>query len=352
MSASEVRAAFGEQATWCARLGSPFTALLCRTLAERLSDASAVERSVLGWRGNPFAQADALALRVCGALHALARANQVPGLSALYPPAPSPPPEVLWEAIRAAFEQHESHFEKFLATAPQTNEVGRSAVLMCGFLAIARRTELPLHLFEIGASAGLNLIPDRYRYRFGERHWGRDAASPLLTPTWTGAPPPVQAPFQVAGRRGSDIAPLDLSSSDERARLSAYVWPDQTDRLSLLEAALATARQDPPRLERMDAAAWVEQNLCRSDAPARTVQVLYHSILWHYLTEEGRNRITAHMERCGAQATSERPLAWLRFELDEASPPASLRLRLWPTGEEMLIARAQPHGQAITYLSG
>jgi hypothetical protein len=51
------------------------------------------------------------------------------------------------------------------------------------------------------------------------------------------------------------------------------------------------------------------------------------------------------------EATPERPLAWLRFELDPAVPPASLRLRLWPHGQDLLIAQAQPHGRSINFLS-
>jgi hypothetical protein len=350
--AIRVREAFKEQAGWCAKLGSPFTALLCSTLAERLDESTAIGSRVLSWPGgDPTAQGDALSLRVCGALHSLARSNQEPGLTALYPGAASQvSPNDLWLAVRGALERNPSHFETYLATAPQTNEVGRSAVLMCGFLEIAKRVGLPMQLFEIGASAGLNLIADRYRYRFGDVEWGDPQAALLLEPQWQGPVPPVEASFRVVERRGCDVAPLDISIATERARLTSYVWADQKERLSRLETAVETALRDPPRLERMEAARWVEERICETPEQLGQVRVLFHSVVWRYFSPETQQRIEAHMERCGARAGSYTPLAWLRFELVDTAPGAALTLKLWPTGEESVLAYAQPHGRSIVHL--
>jgi len=347
---NRVREAFKEQAAWCSKLGSLFTALVCATLAERLDESTVVGRLILNWEGDPSAQADALPLRVCGALHFLARSNQVPELAALYPPAPAPDGGRLWSAIRKAFDLKPEHFREYLATAPQTNEVGRSAVLMCGFLSIAERLDLPLYLFEIGSSAGLNLIPDRYRYRFGAASWGNQQSPLLLEPQWQGSPPPVGAHLRVAGRCGSDVVPLDVTSDEQRKRLVSYVWADQSDRLARLEAAFATALTDPPRIERMEAAQWVEERILQVDDDRPGARVLFHSILWRYLPADSQKRISEHMEHCGSLATAGRPLAWLRFELDDESPGmALLRLRLWPSGEDLLLATAQAHGKSIVF---
>jgi len=350
MSEAQVRQAFAEQAKWCHRLGSPFTALLCETLAEQLSAGTSVERRVLAWDGDPLPQGDGLPLRLCGALHSLARSNVSPVLSALYPPAVLPERVQLWQAVRAAFERDYPEFERYLAAAPQTNEVGRSAVLMCGFLTLAARTRLPLRLYELGASAGLNLIPDRYRYRFGTAEWGAPEARPLLAPECAGPAPPVDAPLQIIARRGCDVAPLDLASGVDRERLLSYVWPDQPDRRALLESALGTALKDPPRVERMEAARWVEHTLSGVAAAEPSVRVLYHSIVWNYLPADTQRRISEHLLRCAESATAAHPIAWLRFELDPAVPPASLRLRVWPQGEDQLLAQAQPHGRSVSLL--
>jgi hypothetical protein len=351
MSEVLVREAFAEQAKWCLKLGSPFTALLCEVLGERLTQRTRTERRVLQWPGNPLPQVDGLPLRLCGALHSLARAGTIPELSALYPPAALPDREALWQAVSAALRDDRPEFDRYLAAAPQTNEVGRSAMLMCGFLTLAARTQLPLSLYEIGASAGLNLIPDRYRYRFGALEWGQPDARPLLAPECTGGAPAVAAPLRVIARRGCDIAPLDLSRSEDRERLMSYVWPDQPERRALLEAALETAVRAPPCVEQMEAAQWVERVLANPDESAPSVHVLFHSIVWNYLPEDTQRRISAHMLLRSRAATREHPLAWLRFELDPLMPPASLRLRLWPDGEDSLIAQAQPHGRSISFLS-
>ncbi|MFL6601646.1 MAG: DUF2332 domain-containing protein [Steroidobacteraceae bacterium] len=349
--AIRVRAAFKEQEGWCAKLGSPFTALLCSTLAERLDASTLIGRRVLSWPGDPTAQGDALPLRVCGALHGLARSNQEPALTAVYPgTARQVADDDLWLAVGGALERNPAHFETYLATAPQTNEVGRSAVLMCGFLEIARRVGLPVQLFEIGASAGLNLLADRYRYRFGATEWGDPHAALLLEPQWQGSAPPVEADFRVVERSGCDVAPLDISIPEQRARLVSYVWPDQTDRLSRLEAAIATALREPPRLERMEAARWVEDRIVETAGQPGRVRVLFHSVVWGYFPLETQQRLAAHMERCGARAETRSPLAWLRFELIDTPPGAALTLKMWPTGEEVVLAHAQPHGRSIVHL--
>jgi len=343
-----VREAFNEQAGWCTKLGSPFTALLCSTLAERLDDSTLIGSRILAWPGDPTGQGDALPLRVCGALHGLARANQEPELAALYREAPQrASAEDLWRTIQGVLARNTPHFEAYLATAPQTNEVGRSAVLMCGFLEIAKRCDLPLQLFEIGCSAGLNLIADRYRYRFGATEWGDPSAALLLEPQWRGPAPPVDAHLRVAERSGCDVAPLDVTVEAERARLVSYVWADQIDRLQRLQSAMDTALRDPPKLERMEAADWVEQRIPVLPTTRGQVRVLFHSVVWRYFPPETQRRIEAHMERCGAQAHIDTPLAWLRFELVNSAPGASLTLRFWPGGKETLLALAQPHGRSI-----
>jgi hypothetical protein len=142
---------------------------------------------------------------------------------------------------------------------------------------------------------------------------------------------------------------LNISAATERARLASYVWADQTDRLSRLETAMETALRDPPRLEHMEAAKWVEERIHQTPDQIGHVRVLFHSVVWRYFSVETQRRIESHMERCGAQAGSNTPLAWLRFEPADSAPGAALTLKLWPTGEETVLAYAQPHGRSIVY---
>jgi hypothetical protein len=316
---------------------------LCTLLGERLDRSNEVGRRVLDWPGTADSFADALPLRLTGGLHALVRRGTALGLAACYPPNPLPDEESFWRALSPVLA--EPDLLLWLDGAPQTNEVGRSAVLMSGLLALAERFPQPVELLELGASAGLNLVLDRYGYDLGGVSAG-DPASPLqLRPEWKGPPPP-DASVRVAGRRGVDLNPLDARRDGDR--LLAYVWPDQARRLAQLEAALAVAAEDPPQVERGDAAAWTEARLGEKQASG-VARVVLHSIAFQYFPEEAKGRIAAALAQAGAGATAEAPLAWLRYEHDPGDERITLRLRTWPGGEERLLAHCHPHGSSIRW---
>ncbi|HEX8124364.1 MAG TPA: DUF2332 family protein [Allosphingosinicella sp.] len=339
---SAVRAAFTRQAEWAASLGSPFMERLCRLLGDRLDRETEAGRRVLDWPGaDPFT--DALPLRLTGGLHALVRRGAARGLAACYPPNPLPDDETLWAALGPVLAEPE--LLPWLEGAPQTNEVGRSAVLMSGLLVIADLFPHPVELLELGASAGLNLVLDRYGYDLGGLRAGDRKSALQLRPEWHGDPPPASS-VRVAGRRGVDLHPLGVRSDGER--LLAYVWPDQAGRLAQLETALAIAADHPPEVERGDAAGWLEARLAEPARPG-VVHVVLHSVAFQYFPEETKARIVAAMEEAGLAATPSAPLAWLRYEFDDDDKAITLRLRTWP-GEERLLAHCHPHGARVEWL--
>jgi hypothetical protein len=341
-----VRAAFATQAGWCDRLGAQFTALLCRSLGARIDRSTALGRRVLDWPGNADPFGDALPLRLCGGLHALVRRGDAPALAACYPPNKLPDAEALWARLAPVLA--DAALLPWLDGAPQTNEVGRSAVLMSGLLAVAERFPQPILLLELGASAGLNLLLDSYGYDLGGLAAG-DPASPLrLKPEWEGPPPPAVV-VTIAGRRGVDLNPLDPRR--DGARLLAYVWPDQQARLARLETALTVAAKDPPPLDRGDAAAWLEERLAEQQ-PAGITRIVFHSVAFHYFPDATKARIAELMAEAGAAATGESPLAWLRYETEPGEDRFTLRLRLWPDGEDRLLAACDPHGNKVRWLAG
>ena len=340
----EVRASFAEQAHWCGRLGSPFTALLCETLGRRLDRGSAVGRRGLGRPGDPRALADALALRLCAGLHFMVRGGQAPGLAPLYPPAPLPDEAALWAGVAPLLD--DPKLEGWLESAPQTNEVGRSAVLMSGLLVIAARFGLPIRLYELGASAGLNLLLDLYRYDLGGLAAGKSESAILLKPEWDGPPPP-GATVRIVGRAGADLNPARLPR--DAARLPAFLWPDQPERLARLDAALAIAAAHPPRVDKADAAEWIEANLAVAPEPG-VARVLMHSVAFQYFGADAQARVTRHIEAAGAVAGEGAALAWLRFEKEPDADRYALRLRTWPGGDQ-LLAWTHPHGSKIAWLT-
>ncbi|MGE3874765.1 MAG: DUF2332 domain-containing protein [Parvibaculaceae bacterium] len=344
---ARVREAFRLQAEWCHRLGSPFTGLLCGLAAERLDRSTAIGEAILDWPGEPDAQADSVPLRFAGALNGLVRKKLLPDLARLYPPNPLPDGEILWPKVVEALEAAEADIAPWLDLPPQTNEVGRSSILFAGLCWLWAHFPLPMHLCEVGASAGLNLNLDRYAYRFGEDVFGAAGAALFLTPDWEGGAPPNLSP-RVVSRSGCDLSPLDTTAPADRERLLAYVWPDQADRVKRLTAALAIAARHPVPIERSDAAQWVERRIGVTTAWGEQ-QVLFHSIAFQYFPQASQERIIAHMERAGAAATRDSPLAWLRFEADPALDKAfSLRLKVWP-GEDHLLALGDPHGRWIKW---
>jgi hypothetical protein len=347
LNEAAVRAAFAAQAKWNARLGSPFMAALCSGLGEALDRSTRTGARLLDWPGD--ANAAAVQMRICGGLNALVRRGVVPELAALYPPNPTPAAEQLAAAAMRVIAAHDDFLHDWLDSPPQTNEVGRSGVIFPGLLAVAAATGLPLRLRELGASAGLNLRCDHYAYDLGGLAAGSDASKVWIAPKWDGAPPPAAA-VRIVDRRGVDIAPLDVRDAATRERLLAFVWPDQIERVERLAAALDAAAADPPEVDREDAAAWTEAHV---GVEAGAATVVFHSIAHQYFPEATKVRLATHMARAGAAATVDAPLAWLRFELDDPialGPPPTLRLTLWPSGEERLLAHVHPHGSEVRWV--
>ena len=344
-----IAAAFAKQAAFCRFSGSPLTALVCEAATLAIDDRSATGRAIIGWPGEPFA--DALMMRFTGGCNALVRAGAAPELAVLYPPAALPEVAAMAAALRAVLDDPERDAQlcDWLAGPPQTNEVARSGVLMPGLMAIAAATRLPLRLFELGSSAGLNLNLDRFGYVLGGVAAGDAASAVQLAPAWTGPPPPA-ATVTIAGRRGVDINPLHVTDAATRARLMAYVWPDQAERVARATAAIALAQAFPPPVERGDAGEWVEAQVATMSG---SVAVVFHSIAWQYFPPATQARIAAHMAATGATATADAPIAWLRYEMDDVtkSELPTLRLTLWRGGaaSNTFLARVHPHGATVQW---
>lgn len=349
MSDTTVRQAFLDQAVICTAAGAPFTGLLCRLVGERLASDGEIGRRVLGWEGVPSHQGDALPLRLTGGLHALARSGREGELSILYPPNAAPDDDAVWGVMDRVLVEQAGFLSPWLDGPPQTNEVGRSAALMAGLLVLAERFGLPFALYELGASAGLNTILDRYAYRLGETEAGTAGSPVRLEPVWIGASPP-SAPVEIARRAGVDRNPLDVRDPATRERLSAYVWADQRERLARLEAALDLAAADPAPIQKADAADWLEASLATAPEPG-VCRVVLHTIAYQYFPPEGQARIRAWLAAAGAEATEDAPLAWLSFEAASGSVDRrpALDLTIWPGGETRRLAICQPHGAEIDW---
>ena len=340
---------FRLQAAICKYFGSDLYAGLMTRAHEDLVAGGPTADLVERFSGDPLR--GFLALRVFGAVHARVLAGAAPELAAYYPTAGGrADPEAAWPAFLDVVARDRDALRERLERAPQTNEVRRCAGLLGGFLQIAAATDHPLHLLELGCSAGLNLQWNRFRYNLGAWEWGDEESSVEITTRWRGAVPddPVQwNSIQIAARQGCDLAPRSIDSEDALRDLECFVWADQPDRLNLLRAAVELARRDPPKIDRAAAGDWLPNALATVESGE--CAVVYHSSVWTYLPQSEQQQIVETLEAHGAGATRDRPLAWLRAEDSEDGTRIELRLRRWPGGDEQLLGEGHPHGTYVRW---
>jgi hypothetical protein len=338
----KIRDAFQFQIGFCRKAGSELTAQVLDGLLKTLDYKTRTGARILDWPGDPIA--DVIMLRIAGGLHGLARSGADTDLSALYAGQRRDFDEVLARVIKT----YDDWLYPWLDSPPQTNEVGRSGALMPGLMVAAGRLGLPIELIEIGGSAGLNINLDRFRYGLGGVSFGPEGSAVRIAPEWDGPPPSGQWP-EIVARRCNDQLPIDVRDDAVVARLLAYCWADQTERLQRLEAAIAVARAHPVAVEAGDAAEWIEGVLANPQ-PEGHMRIVMHSVFWQYLPAETRIRIENAIRAAGVNASEERPLGWLRFEPDPpAVGPMQVRLDLWPAGECLHLGVSHPHGTQIKW---
>ncbi len=135
----------------------------------------------------------------------------------------------------------------------------------------------------------------------------------------------------------------------------SFLWPDQIVRFDRLSAALAIAAADPVHVAHADAGEFVSSNLVvASTSPERCATVVFHSIVWQYMSTDTKDAIRSALQTAGERATADRPVFWLRMEPANAAH-ADLRLTTWTGGStegvEELLAHVGYHGANVTWLS-
>jgi hypothetical protein len=241
-----------------------------------------------------------------------------------------------WGEFRAVLGERRAEIEAvMLARRTQTNEPARCALMLPLLAALPQ----PLALLEVGASAGLCLLPDRYAYDYSGHRLGD--GPPRLRCRPEGPVPLPQRLPEVAWRAGLDLAPVDIGDPEQVRWLELLIWPGQEYRLETLRGALAVARRERPPVYEGDLATG-DLDALAAEAPRDATLVIFHTAVLWYVPSAGRARFRATVSRLGA--------TWLACEapnvLDLAPGPSSL-MALARDGRR--VAWADGHGASVTW---
>lgn len=341
----EIKRQIGAQADHVLHNDAPATAAICRAMIALAQGDSACGRRIAAWPGDILA--DAMPLRLAGGLHHLHRTGAAPELGAVYHGIMADQPSID-RLVATVVERFDAALLPWLDGPPQTNEAGRSASFVAALHWLAERTTDAFEVNELGSSAGMNLLIDRYGYDLGGVCSGPDDARCTIRPEWQGSPPP-DSPFRIARVRGCDIQPIDVRDPVAADRLMAYIWPEAQARFARMAAGIAMIHEQGIDLAQADAADWIAARLNEPQEDGVT-RVLVHSIVWQYIPLARRAVIERAMVQAGARATANCPLAWIALETNHATFRHELNVRHWPgDGEPNLLGEAQAHGAWVRW---
>lgn len=346
MEIEEAAKAIEWQADHATNNGAPCTGRVVRAQLRLLDGDTEVGKRIAAWPGKPLE--DALPLRLAGGHHNLMLTGKDARLAPVYRGEVTDQAEVD-ALVVAATREHDAELLPWLDGPPQTNEAGRSASIMAALLWLSARVGPRFELNELGASAGVNTMMERFFFDLGGTTAG-PADSPMrIVPEWRGAPPP-QAEVEIVGIKGCDRAPMNLADPEQALRLKSYVWAEVMERIGRIDAAIALAGEKAPDVVQMDAGDFVAERLT-APQDADTTRVMFHSIVWQYLPGETRARIEALMAQAGAKANESRRLAWVMLETNRQTFRHELTVRHWPGGEQpVLLGTAHAHGAWVEWL--
>lgn len=331
------------QALASADLGSQINLTILEGLAKDLANSGIVHDLTKDLNLRP--SRDAVALRILGAAHREVLAGHAPQLARHYPSVGGKPGQTLVDDFLEILRTNRDAIVDGLGRTVQTNEVGRTSMLVTGLAHFGRTYGVnAFHFREVGASSGLNLLFDRFFFDTGAAtHGDLDSTVRIEAEAWGEPGVDISGCPSVISRAGCDISPLDIRDPERRLTLLSFVWPDQQQRFARLHAALDIASTstlyNPPTAA--DAADWIDEQLAHlADEPT----VVFHSIVWQYFSQNTKDRFRAALRRHGEGRRA--PLAWLRMEPAGTAP--DLRITVWYDGtiveDDHALATSSYHG--------
>jgi hypothetical protein len=310
-----------------------------RGMADDWEAGGVVRQICAGWEDAP--PGSVVQLRLLAGVFRIVLRGEAPELAPYYESlGGTAGPAGGWPVIRAVMGSHVAELKDALTVAPQTNEVGRSAALLVGLFEAVRRSGLTrIRLLEPGASAGLNLLVDRFRFENGTWSVGPVGSPLVLRDQIAGVVTPQR--FSVVSRRGCDLEPVDPTAPDGQLRLTSFVWPFHVERHERLRAALTIVAAHPVEVDRASAGEWVERMLDQEPPAPDVLTVVWHSVARLYWPAPE----TARVEAAVASARPRMALAHVAMEYPRNRPGGADRAELSVDGD--VIALVAHHGGTV-----
>ncbi len=346
-----VRDSLVSQMGWYHSMRSPLYAEILRIAIDDFDQQGPVYEVLADYEGD--AVRDMLANRIMGGVHRLVLQGRAEGLAKHFPTVGGTPDgETLAADFLTAVHAHVPYLRDALTVPPQTNEIGRSNALFPGLAVALRGEDRPVRLLEIGSSAGLNLMLDRYSYRTDVWSWEGTEGAPVLEPIWTGPAPAMPSAVDIVSRQGCDASPMDVLDPEARERLLSFVWADQLDRYERVKKAIDLVTPDSFTLVQEDAGVWLADRLAEP-VPDGVLTVVQHSVMWQYVAPQTQRLIESIFDGAANQATSSRPFAHVAYEPTVPMKPGramQLTVDRWPDGPHGVYAYGHAHGSQVEWL--
>ena len=252
--------------------------------------------------------------------------------------------EATWDDIGRALDEHRVFLRRWAEEQDvQTNEVQRSWVLAPLFGRVAERTgHNEANFVELGPSAGLNLVWDRYRCEYAAGATGPANAALALRGEERR---PVRASLlehvpRVRSRVGIDVNPIDVTTDAGARLLKSFVWADQHERLARLDAAISAVREEPPQLVRGDFVEVLPEVLAAQ--PRDELTIVFQTAALGYVPQPERERVRRTLDDAGVEL----PLAFVTAGNPRAGVQDwGLRIVYWPGGGREFAGHADYHGR-------
>ena len=260
--------------------------------------------------------------------------------------------DYVYPYFRSFVLEHPREIREIMKTrSVQTNEIGRCAVLVPGFELVAAQTKRPpLTMIEIGSSAGLTLLWDRYHYRYGEGLECGDPNSPLKIECSlrgeTRPPIPRELP-KVASRTGIDLSPIDVNNAENVQWLRALVWPDNLKRAIQLEHAIQLVKQAPQEIIPGNALDLLPNLI--DEVLDKASLCIYHSFTLTLASGEPREKLHSLLTK--ASKKRDLFLVWLEWATNSETPLLGLANFSKGIKKEKILARCHPHGEWLEWVN-